>query len=74
MSDLPISVARRRRRMEGIRLAECGDRIVENGTHLPALLACVSRTAGGVIELGVGHFSTPILHAVCEAAGRPCGA
>ncbi len=40
------------------------------GSHLPALLACIAATEGPVLELGIGHFSTPILHAVCGAAGR----
>lgn len=39
-------------------------------SHLPALLACVGSTHGPVLELGVGHFSTPILHALCGALGR----
>lgn len=39
-------------------------------SHLPALLACVLSTEGPVLELGVGHFSTPILHAVCEVLRR----
>lgn len=39
-------------------------------SHLPALLACVAVTSGDVLELGVGHFSTPQLHALCGALGR----
>lgn len=35
------------------------------GSHLPALLACVAATEGPVLELGVGHYSTTLLHAVC---------
>lgn len=40
------------------------------GSHLSPLLACVCATRGPVLELGIGHFSTPILHAVCENLGR----
>ena len=40
------------------------------GSHLPALLACIAVTEGPVLELGVGHFSTPQLHALCGAMGR----
>lgn len=39
-------------------------------SHLPALLACIAVTDGPVLELGVGHFSTPHLHALCGAMGR----
>lgn len=40
------------------------------GSHLPALLACLADTVGPVLEIGVGHFSTPALHAYCVSAGR----
>lgn len=40
------------------------------GTHLPALLQALARTSGPVLELGMGAYSTPILHAVCELEGR----
>lgn len=39
-------------------------------SHLPALLACVASTVGPVLELGVGYFSTPQLHAICGASKR----
>jgi len=39
-------------------------------SHLPALLACIVSTTGPVLELGVGHFSTPHLHALCGALKR----
>lgn len=39
-------------------------------SHLPALLACIAVTDGPVLELGIGHFSTPQLHALCGAMGR----
>ena len=35
------------------------------GSHLPLLLACVAATTGPVLEIGVGHGSTPCLHSVC---------
>lgn len=41
------------------------------GSHLPAVLACFASTVGPVLELGVGHCSTPALHALCLAADRP---
>lgn len=43
----------------------------EWGSFLPAALACFASTGGPVLELGVGHCSTPALHALCLAAGRP---
>lgn len=35
---------------------------VENVTHYPILAACVARTKGPILELGVGLGSTPLLH------------
>lgn len=43
---------------------------VQYQSHLPALLACIAQSDGPVLELGVGHFSTPHLHALCGALGR----
>lgn|GEM_PF-4029322 len=40
------------------------------GSHLPAIAACFSASIGTVIEVGVGHFSTPFLHALCAPASR----
>lgn len=40
------------------------------GSHLPALLAAIGETGGAVLELGIGHFSTPHLHALCGAMHR----
>ena len=40
------------------------------GTHLPALMTCIGKTTGPVLELGVGLFSTPYLHYACMLAGR----
>lgn len=42
----------------------------EWASHLPAVLACFASTTGPVIELGVGHCSTPALHALCLAYDR----
>lgn len=35
-------------------------------THLPVLVACVAKTDGPVLELGCGHYSTRVLHAMCD--------
>lgn len=35
-------------------------------THLPSLAACVARTTGPVLELGMGEGSTPFLHYACR--------
>lgn len=40
------------------------------GTHLPVLAAMVAiARPGPVLELGAGHYSTPLLHAMCRALG-----
>lgn len=40
------------------------------GTHLPVLAAIVAvARPGPVLELGAGHYSTPLLHAMCRASG-----
>ena len=39
-------------------------------SHLPALMGCVAATKGMVLEIGVGHFSTPVLHAVLGIMNR----
>lgn len=39
-------------------------------SFMPSLLACIGATKGPVLELGIGHFSTPALHAYCESANR----
>ena len=41
-------------------------------SHLPALLACVAESQGPVLEIGVGYFSTPHLHALCDVLNRLC--
>jgi hypothetical protein len=35
-------------------------------THIALLAAAVARSTGSVIELGCGHFSTPLLHHLCK--------
>ncbi len=41
------------------------------GSHLPALLACVGAShRQWILELGIGHFSTPALHALCGALNK----
>lgn len=39
-------------------------------THVPALIACLEGTCGPVLEVGVGIWSTPILHAACAPGAR----
>lgn len=40
-------------------------------THQRFLLKAALRTSGAVLELGCGWYSTPILHEICIAYGRP---
>lgn len=40
------------------------------GTHLAALIKVTSLTQGDVLELGVGMFSTPVLHYLCILSKR----
>lgn len=37
---------------------------------MPALLSAIGSTTGDVLEIGVGHFSTPQLHFLCGAMNR----
>lgn len=37
-----------------------------NGTHIPILSALVLKTEGPIVELGAGHYSTPLLHFLCK--------
>lgn len=34
-------------------------------THTPVLAACAIHTTGPILELGCGHYSTRLLHALC---------
>lgn len=39
-------------------------------THLGPLIACMNKTKGDVLELGMGLFSTPYLHYACTGSKR----
>jgi hypothetical protein len=39
-------------------------------THLEALVTTAMNTSGGILELGCGDYSTPILMAIAKAQGR----
>jgi len=39
-------------------------------THLEALVKTAMETKGGILELGCGDYSTPILAAIAKAQGR----
>lgn len=39
-------------------------------SHLEALAWSMAHTTGAVFEYGVGWYSTPLLHGLCEAQGR----
>lgn len=41
-----------------------------NGTHVPILVALLSKTTGPIIELGSGHYSTPLLNYHSKISGR----
>ena len=41
-----------------------------SATHLPVLKFALERTTGAVLELGVGHNSTPIIHETGLVFGR----
>jgi hypothetical protein len=41
-----------------------------HATHQPVLHAAVLETTGDIIEFGMGHYSTPLLHELCGAMGR----
>lgn len=40
-------------------------------SFMPALGYALGASFGPVLEIGVGHFSTPFLHAFCKASVRP---
>lgn len=49
------------------------DRVLSDaayGTHLVPLIAAVKYTNGNVLELGMGDYSTPVLHEVLKNTGR----
>ncbi len=41
------------------------------GSHIPVLVKMMEQINGPVLELGVGHSSTPILHWLCAEKGLP---
>ena len=47
------------------------DLINPYGSHQELLFACVARTKGPVIELGMGNYSTRQLHQMCVPYNRP---
>ena len=47
------------------------DLINPYGSHQELLFACVARTRGPVIELGMGNYSTRQLHQMCVPYNRP---
>lgn len=42
----------------------------EWGTHQQALVHAVMSTDGAILEMGCGHYSTPILHEICTIQKR----
>lgn len=40
------------------------------GSHMSVLIKAIEATSGPVLELGVGLFSTPLIHMMCEDLGR----
>lgn len=40
------------------------------GSHLSVLLRAISLTKGDVLELGMGLYSTPVLHHICVSGKR----
>lgn len=40
------------------------------GSHFPLLVEVMRQSSGDVLELGMGPFSTPLLHMLCFDAGR----
>lgn len=40
------------------------------GSHLPVLIKVIQATKGPVLELGMGIYSTPILHWLCDEGKR----
>ena len=37
-----------------------------NGTHSCVLAGIITQTTGPVLELGIGHYSTPLIHFMCR--------
>lgn len=43
---------------------------VPHSTHIPVLLRVLNVTSGPILEMGVGNFSTPLLHFACLDSNR----
>ncbi len=43
---------------------------VKWSSFMPALMKAVAGSQGEILEIGIGHFSTPILHEIGEITGR----
>ncbi len=39
-------------------------------SHVPYLATMVAKTTGPILECGMGWYSTPLLHYMCQSAGR----
>lgn len=44
----------------------CVEQMNANATHYGILAAMIAKTTGPVLELGVGHYSTPLIHFMCQ--------
>lgn len=42
----------------------------DSGSHMSMLLTAVTHTAGPILEMGAGDYSTPLLHAICSKTKR----
>jgi len=51
-------------------MEDLSDTMNEWATHQTPLICAVMNTTGPVLEMGSGHYSTPILHEVCKAQNR----
>lgn len=40
------------------------------GSHIPVLIKMANKTTGPILELGMGLFSTPVLHWICFDTNR----
>lgn len=47
-----------------------GEHVAAWASHLEALAWAFTQTEGPVVEYGGGWYSTPMLHGLCEGAGR----
>lgn len=40
------------------------------GSHIPMLIKVMENTTGDVLEIGMGYYSTPLLHWICSDSKR----